>query len=149
MNQEGFFSFFSQVVEKTPYKNDFFIHIFSILTTKSLYSLLITLHILNIQLIKQKRYVSLIFIEITNSQIIIPKSSIASSNKPSVHPLNRNMMRPYPFLPRILMIGTSSYYPKSVIRVYGRLAFVMFHDVTWSRHRKRAFSAHVFRNGSS
>ena len=40
-------------------------------------------------------------------------------------------------------------YPKSVIRVYGRLVFVMFHDVTWPRHRKLAFYALVFRNVSS
>ena len=42
-----------------------------------------------------------------------------------------------------------SFYPKLVIRVYARLVFVMFHDVTWSRHRKRAFYALVFRNVSS
>ena len=47
------------------------------------------------------------------------------------------------------LVHPHSVKPKSVIRVYARLVFVMFHDVTWSRQRKRAFSALVFRNDSS
>ena len=38
--------------------------------------------------------------------------------------------------------------PKSVIRIHARLVLVMFHDVTWSRHGKRAFYTLVFRNVS-
>ena len=59
-------------------------------------------------------------------------------------------------LPQLRGLPKGCHNPKSVIRVYARLVFVMFHDtsvhrtfLTWSRHRKRAFSALVFRNDPS